>query len=59
MHCSKALMRSSFWDGNNFLSPKDLPTISKVINDQINASDDEKSHMEEEQRYKDQIENFG
>ena len=52
-------MRSSFWDGNNFLSPKDLPTISKVINDQINASDDEKSHMEEEQRYKDQIENFG
>jgi hypothetical protein len=59
MHCSKALMRSSFWDHDNFLLPKDLPTISKVINDQINASDDEKNHMEEEQRYKYQIENFG
>ncbi|MBL6846902.1 MAG: pyridoxamine 5'-phosphate oxidase family protein [Alphaproteobacteria bacterium] len=59
MHCSKALMRSSFWDHSKYLSQTDFPTISKIINDQLNSEDDEQNHQQEDKRYKKQIIEFG
>jgi len=59
MHCAKAIMRSSLWDSSTFLSTTDLPTISQIINDQINSDEDLKNHEEEEKRYKQQLENLG
>ena len=54
MHCAKALMRSSFWDHSKYLSQTEFPTISKIINDQLNSEDDEQNHEQEEKRYKKQ-----
>ena len=59
MHCAKALMRSSFWDHSKYLSQTDFPTISKIINDQLNSEDDEQNHQQEDKRYKKQIIEFG
>ncbi|MDA0763042.1 MAG: pyridoxamine 5'-phosphate oxidase family protein [Proteobacteria bacterium] len=59
MHCAKAIMRSSLWDASTYLASKDFPTISRIINDQINSNDDLKDHQQEEQRYREQIDNFG
>ena len=59
MHCAKALMRSSFWDHSKYLSQTDFPTISKIINDQLNSEDDEQNHEQEDKRYKKQIIEFG
>ena len=59
MHCAKALMRSSFWDHSKYLSQTEFPTISKIINDQLNSEDDEQNHEQEDTRYKKQIIKFG
>lgn len=59
MHCAKALMRSSFWDHSKYLSQTEFPTISKIINDQLNSEDDEQNHEQEDKRYKNQIIEFG
>ena len=59
MHCAKALMRSSFWDHSKYLSQTEFPTITKIINDQLNSEDDEQNHEQEEKRYKKQIIEFG
>ena len=59
MHCAKALMRSSFWDHSKYLSQTEFPTISKIINDQLNSEDDEQNHEQEDIRYKKQIIKFG
>ena len=59
MHCAKALMRSSFWDHSKYLSQTEFPTISKIINDQLNSEDDEQNHKQEDKRYKKQIIEFG
>ena len=59
MHCAKALMRSSFWDHSKYLSQTEFPTISKIINDQLNSEDDEQNHEQEDKRYKKQIIEFG
>ena len=59
MHCAKAIMRSSLWDPSSYLAAKDFPTISRILNDQINSNDDLKNHQQEEQRYREQIDNFG
>jgi PPOX class probable FMN-dependent enzyme len=59
MHCAKAVMRSSLWDPSSYLAAKDFPTISRILNDQINSNDDLKNHQQEEQKYREQIDNFG
>lgn len=59
MHCAKALMRSSFWDHSKYLSQTEFPTISKIINDQLNSENDEQNHEQEDKRYKKQIIEFG
>jgi len=59
MHCAKAIMRSSFWDHSKYLSQTEFPTISKIINDQLNSEDDEQNHEQEDKRYKKQIIEFG
>ena len=59
MHCAKALMRSSFWDHSKYLPQTKFPTISKIINDQLNSEDDEQNHEQEDKRYKKQIIEFG
>jgi PPOX class probable FMN-dependent enzyme len=59
MHCAKALMRSSFWDHSKYLSQTEFPTISKIINDQLNSEEDEQNHEQEDKRYKKQIIEFG
>jgi hypothetical protein len=59
MHCAKAIMRSSLWEHSAFLSTTDFPTISQIINDQINSDEDLKDHKQEEERYKEQLENLG
>ena len=59
MHCAKALMRSSFGDHSKYLSQTEFPTISKIINDQLNSEDDEQNHEQEDKRYKKQIIEFG
>ena len=59
MHCAKAIMRSSLWEHSAFLSTTDFPTISQIINDQINSDEDLKDHEQEEERYKEQLENLG
>ena len=59
MHCAKALMRSSFWDHSKYLPQTKFPTISKIINDQLNSEDDEQNHEQEDIRYKKQIIKFG
>ena len=59
MHCAKALMRSSFWDHSKYLPQTKFPTISKIINDQLNSEDDEQNYEQEDKRYKKQIIEFG
>ena len=59
MHCAKAIIRSSLWDPSSYLAAKDFPTISRILNDQINSNDDLKNHQQEEQKYREQIDNFG
>lgn len=55
LHCAKAFMRSKLWDVNE-QTPRDaLPTMGKMINDQINENGPDESQEEMEARYSKQL----
>ena len=38
LHCAKALMRSRLWDSSSIMDRLSLPTMGKMINDQLGDS---------------------
>ena len=55
LHCAKSLMRSKLWDANEQIPRDALPTMSRMINDQINSNLPEETQEEMETRYREQL----
>lgn len=50
MHCAKAFRRSHLWDPERFQNRDDMPSLMKIINDQINetpVSEDELNALDQ------------
>ncbi|MGB1058959.1 MAG: hypothetical protein ACPGZU_02430, partial [Ketobacter sp.] len=52
LHCAKALMRSGLWDQNNKIDRKVLPTMGKMLNDQLSISEEPETQEQMIERYK-------
>ncbi|MEK9672950.1 MAG: pyridoxamine 5'-phosphate oxidase family protein [Rhodospirillaceae bacterium] len=55
MHCAKALVRSKLWDPASQIDRANLPTISRIINEQAGLDGPEESQEDMMKRYKDQL----
>ena len=55
LHCAKSLMRSKLWDPTEQTPRQTLPTMSRMINDQINSEQPEETQEEMEARYTSQL----
>ena len=51
VHCAKALMRSKLWDVNEQIERSALPSMGKMLNDQIDPSAVEESQEQMLKRY--------
>jgi PPOX class probable FMN-dependent enzyme len=51
LHCAKALMRSKLWDENSKINRNELPSMGKMLKDQIKDSDPIESQEEMIKRY--------
>lgn len=52
LHCAKALMRSRLWDPEAQIERTALPTLGKMINDQVGSTDPPERQDEMLERYK-------
>ncbi|RED49117.1 pyridoxamine 5'-phosphate oxidase family protein [Aestuariispira insulae] len=52
LHCAKSMMRSNLWSSEIQIDRKDLPTMGRMINDQIGEQGPAESQQEMEARYK-------
>ncbi len=51
LHCAKAFMRSKLWDASAQIDRKELPTLGKMLNDQLNIDEPTESQEEMVKRY--------
>lgn len=51
LHCAKAFMRSKLWDASAQIDRKELPTLGKMLNDQLNIDAPTESQEEMVARY--------
>lgn len=51
LHCAKALVRSNLWAPSSQIDREELPTMSRMINDQINSNEPEESREAMMARY--------
>lgn len=52
LHCAKSLMRSKLWDLNSRMDRSVLPTMGKMINDQLMINEEPESQAQMIERYK-------
>lgn len=52
LHCAKAIMRSHLWDEDAKIERGVLPTMGKMINDQLSVDDPAETQKEMDERYK-------
>ena len=55
LHCAKAIMRSKLWDETSVIERSQLPTMGKMINDQINSDASEETQEAMTARYEKQL----
>jgi uncharacterized protein len=55
LHCAKALMRSNLWDSETQIERSDLPTMGRMISDQIGAQDEPESQANMQARYREKL----
>ena len=55
LHCAKALMRSRLWDPEAQIERSTLPTLGKMIMDQLGLKDDGESQEQMVKRYKEAL----
>jgi hypothetical protein len=51
LHCAKAFMRSKLWDVSTQMDRKELPTLGKMLNDQLHIDAPTESQEEMVARY--------
>ena len=51
LHCAKALMRSKLWDATKHIDRASLPTMGKMLSDQIGPGVDEETQEQMLRRY--------
>jgi PPOX class probable FMN-dependent enzyme len=51
LHCAKAFMRSKLWDTSSQIDRKELPTLGKMLNDQLHIDAPTESQEEMVARY--------
>ena len=51
IHCAKAFMRSQLWNPDSQIDREELPTIGRIINDQIGSTEPAETREEMEKRY--------
>lgn len=51
LHCAKAFMRSKLWDASAQINRKELPTLGKMLNDQLHIDEPTESQEEMVARY--------
>jgi len=51
LHCAKAFMRSKLWDASAQIDRKELPTLGRMLNDQLNIDAPTESQEEMVARY--------
>lgn len=52
LHCAKALMRSKLWSPQALINRSNLPTMGRMINDQLSVAEEPESQMDMVKRYK-------
>ena len=52
LHCAKALMRSELWSPESRIERSSLPTIGKMMNDQLSINEEAESQEEMVERYR-------
>ncbi len=52
LHCAKSIMRSHLWDADARLDRSELPSMNKMIQDQVGSNDPPESQEEMIERYK-------
>lgn len=55
LHCAKALMRSKLWSEEIKIERSQFPTMSQMMNDQLNSDDEEESQQAMEARYQNDL----
>jgi hypothetical protein len=55
LHCPKAIMRAGLWDAATHIDRKTLPTLGRMIADQINSTAPAEGQAEMVARYKTQL----
>ena len=55
LHCPKAIMRAGLWDAATHIDRKSLPTLGRMIADQIDSAAPTEGQEEMVQRYKTQL----
>jgi PPOX class probable FMN-dependent enzyme len=55
LHCAKALMRSRLWDSEKQIDRSGFPTMSQMINDQLNSKEAPESQEEMIKRYLEEL----
>ncbi|NQX87009.1 MAG: pyridoxamine 5'-phosphate oxidase family protein [Flavobacteriaceae bacterium] len=55
LHCAKAFMRSKLWDDSAKIDRKELPTLSKMLNSQLNIDGPLESQEDMVARYQDDL----
>jgi PPOX class probable FMN-dependent enzyme len=51
LHCAKAFMRSQLWNNETHVSPKDFPSMSKMMKDQLKTNTEAESRKDMIERY--------
>lgn len=52
LHCAKALMRSKLWEQDSQIDRSELPTMGRMINDQLSVEDEPESQEQMVARYR-------
>jgi len=55
LHCAKALMRSRLWDPAAQIERSELPTLGRMINDQVGSNEPAETQAEMLERYKEEL----
>ncbi len=55
LHCAKALMRSNLWDPDGKIDRSELPSMGRMISDQIGATEEAESQDAMQTRYRQRL----
>jgi len=55
LHCAKALMRSNLWDPETQIERRELPTMGRMISDQVGDTEEPESQHAMQERYRQRL----